>query len=117
MAGNESAAPTVQRSLPGEERTLGAEAGAVTHATGHGEVDHHEAGHDEPVVAPDQLKPPPFRRLTLFAALFTAAVLPVMAFVGNHEGNVEKVWLVSISALILIAIIGDFFLRKAGLRN
>jgi hypothetical protein len=30
---------------------------------------------------------------------------------------VEKVWLVSISALILIAIIGDFFLRKAGLRN
>jgi hypothetical protein len=107
----------VQRSLPGEERTLGAEAGAVTHATGHGEVDHHEAGHDEPVVAPDQLKPPPFRRLTLFAALFTAAVLPVMAFVGNHEGNVEKVWLVSISALILIAIIGDFFLRKAGLRN
>jgi len=117
VAGNESAAPAVQRSLPGEERTLGAEAGAVTHATGHGEVDHHEAGHDEPVVAPDQLKPPPFRRLTLFAALFTAAVLPVMAFVGNHEGNVEKVWLVSISALILIAIIGDFFLRKAGLRN
>lgn len=117
MAGNESAAPTVQRSLPGEERTLGAEAGAVTHATSHGEVDHHEAGHDEPVLAPDQLKPPPFRRLTLFAALFTAAVLPLMAFVGNHEGNVEKVWLVGIAALIVIAIIADYFLRKAGLRN
>jgi hypothetical protein len=117
VAGNESAAPTVQRSLPGEERTLGAEAGAVTHATSHGEVDHHEAGHDEPVVAPDQLKPPPFRRLTLFAALVTAALLPIMAFIGNHEGNVEKIWLVSIAALIVIAIIADYFLRKAGLRN
>lgn len=89
----------------------------LTHPTGHDEVEHHQAGHDEPVVAPDQLKPPPFRRLTLLAALFTAAALPVMAFIGNHEGNVEKVFLVGISALILIAIIGDFFLRKAGLRN
>ena len=70
MAGNQSPAPAeVQRSLQIEERTLGA--GAVAHATGHGEVEHHEAGHDEPVVAPDQLKPPPFRRLTLFAALLT----------------------------------------------
>ncbi|MBX6748312.1 MAG: DUF2631 domain-containing protein [Micromonosporaceae bacterium] len=89
----------------------------MAHATGHGEVEHHEAGHDEPVVAPDQLKPPPFRRLTLFAALLTAVLLPLMAFVGNHQGNVEKVWLVGIAALIVIAIIADFFLRKAGLRN
>jgi hypothetical protein len=89
----------------------------LAHPTGHDEVEHHTAGHDEPVVAPDQLKPQPFRRLTLLAALFTAAVLPLMAFFGNHEGNVEKVFLVSISALILIALIGDFFLRKAGLRN
>jgi hypothetical protein len=89
----------------------------LTHPTGHNEVEHHAADHDEPVVAPDQLKPPPFRRLTLLAALFTAALLPVMAFFGNHEGNVEKIYLVGISALILIAIVGDFFLRKAGLRN
>jgi hypothetical protein len=89
----------------------------LAHPAGHGDVEHHEAGHDEPVVAPDQLKAPPFRRLTLLAALATAAVLPCMAFVGNHEGNVEKVFLVGIAALILIGIIGDFFLRKAGLRN
>jgi Protein of unknown function (DUF2631). len=115
VAGNQSPAPAaVQRSLQSEEPTHGA--GAVAHAT-HAEVEHHEAGHDEPVVAPDQLKPPPFRRLTLFAALFTAAVLPLMAFVGNHEGNVEKIWLVGIAALIVIAIIADYFLRKAGLRN
>lgn len=118
MAGNQSPAPAaVQRSLQSEEPTHGAATGAVAHATGHGEVEHHEAGHDEPVVAPDQLKPPPFRRLTLFAALVTAALLPLMAFVGNHEGNVEKVWLVGIAVLIVVWIIADFFLRKAGLRN
>lgn len=89
----------------------------LTQAAGHEEVEHHKAGHDEPVVAPDQLKPPPFRRLTLLAALFTAAALPVMAYIGNHEGNVEKVFLVGIAALIVIAIVADFFLRKAGLRN
>lgn len=89
----------------------------LAHPTGHDEVEHHKAGHDEPVVAPDQLKPPPFRRLTLLAALFTAVLLPVMAFFGNHQGNVEKVFLVGIAALIVIAVIGDFFLRKAGLRS
>ena len=89
----------------------------LAHPTGHDEVEHHTAGHDEPVVSPDQLKPPPFRRLTLFAALLTAAVLPVMAFFGNHEGSVEKVFLVGIAGLIVLGVIGDFFLRKAGLRS
>jgi hypothetical protein len=116
VAGNQSPA-AVQRSLQSEERTHAAGAPAVAHPAGHGEVEHHEAGHDEPVLAPDQLKPSPFRRLTLLAAWATAAVLPLMAFVGNHEGNVEKVWLVGIAVLIVIAIVGDYFLRKAGLRN
>jgi hypothetical protein len=115
VAGNDTAALAAsQRSLRSEGHASGAE---LAHPTGHGEGEHHAAGHDEPVLAPDQLKPPPFRRLTLFAALFTAVALPLMAFVGNHEGNVEKVWLVGIAVLIVLAIVGDYFLRKAGLRN
>ena len=89
----------------------------LAHPTGHHEVEHHDAEHHDEVYGPDQLKPPPFRRLTLLAALATAAILPIMAFIGNHEGNVEKIWLVGIAALIVLAIIADYFLRKAGLRN
>jgi hypothetical protein len=85
------------------------------HAPDHS--DGHDAGHHEPVVAPDQLKQPPFGRLTVLAAFFTILVLPLMAFVGNHEGNVEKVFLVSIAGLMLFGIIVAFFLKKAGLRN
>jgi Protein of unknown function (DUF2631) len=89
----------------------------LTHPAGHGEVEHHAAGHDEPILSPDQLKPQPFRRLTVFAAFFSAAALVIMAFFGNHQGDTEKVFLVAIAALIVIVVIGDFFLRKAGLRN
>jgi hypothetical protein len=84
---------------------------AVDHSAGHG------AGHDEPVIAPDQLKPTPFKRLIRLAATLTIIVLPVMAFFGNHEGNVEKVFLVGISGLMLLLVIVAFFLKRAGLRN
>jgi len=79
--------------------------------------DHHEAEHHEPVVAPDQLKPPPFRRLVIFSGVLTVLALPLMAFIGNHQGNVEKVFLVGIAGGIVLAGIVGFALKKAGLRN
>jgi hypothetical protein len=88
----------------------------LTHPAGHG-VEHHEGGHDEPVLAPDQVKPLPFRRLTPIAAFVSAALLVIMAFFGNHQGDTEKIYLVGIAAIIVLVVIGDFFLRKAGLRN
>lgn len=87
------------------------------HGGQHGPVEHHEGEHHEPVLAPDQLKPTPFRRLIIVSGLLTVVCLPVMAFVGNHEGNVEKVFLVGIAAVIALAGIVGFFLKKAGLRN
>jgi hypothetical protein len=87
------------------------------HGAGDHGADHHGAAHHEPVVAPDQLKRPPFKRLTILAGLVTICALPLMAFVGNHQGNVEKVILVSIAGLMLLGGIVAFFLKKAGLRN
>jgi len=84
---------------------------AVEHA-GIGEEAHHEA-----VYAPDQLKPSPFLRIARLAAVVVAAGFVVMAFVGNHRGNVEKVFLVGIAALMILWLIMDFFLKKAGLKN
>jgi hypothetical protein len=91
----------------------------LTHAGGHS-AEHsggHAAEHHEPVVAPDQLKPPALRRLTIAAGLVTVLCLPVMALVGNHEGNVEKVWLIGVAGLMVLGGIVAVFLKKAGLRN
>jgi hypothetical protein len=41
----------------------------------------------------------------------------LMAFIGNHQGGVEKIFLVGISAFLLLMLIIDFFLRRAGLRT
>jgi hypothetical protein len=71
----------------------------------------------EQVVAPDQLKPAPFPKLTRFLAVFVSAVLVVMALIGNHRGNVEKVFLIAIAAIMVLAVILDFFLKRAGLKN
>ncbi len=118
MVGNESPAPGASHRSEErrEQQALGAGASDLAHPAGHHEVDH-AAEHHEEVFAPDQLKPAPFRRLTLFAAFATIICLPVMAFVGNHEGNVETVILTGIAGLILLGIIVGFFLRKAGLRS
>ena len=82
-------------------------------------VDAHDTHHDahEEVVAPDQLRRTVSPRLARFGLLFTVIALPVMAFIGNHEGNVEKVFLVAIAGLLLLILIVDFFLRRAGLRS
>jgi hypothetical protein len=85
-------------------------------AVAHSAAEYHEAEHEE-VYSPDQLKPPPFRRLITLATVLTIIVLPLMAFFGNHKGNVEKVILVGIAGLILVGGIGAYFLKKAGLRN
>jgi hypothetical protein len=77
----------------------------------------HGGEHDEPVLAPDQLRPMPFQKLGRVAAVVVAIVLVLMAFFGNHRGNVEKVFLVAIAAIMLFMLIVDFFLKRVGLRS
>ncbi|MFI1989328.1 DUF2631 domain-containing protein [Actinoplanes sp. NPDC020271] len=66
------------------------------------------------VHAPDQLKPTNRRRAQKGAII--SAVVLLMFFWGNQEGNTEKVWLVVIAIGLVAAVIGDVVLRKAGLR-
>lgn len=75
-----------------------------------------EAAHEE-VTSPDQHRPTVSGRAARIGAIVTIIVLPLMAFFGNHEGGIEKVFLVGIAAFLLVMLVADFFLRRAGLRN
>ncbi|HEX8344074.1 MAG TPA: DUF2631 domain-containing protein [Actinoplanes sp.] len=69
---------------------------------------------NDPVIAPDQLKPGS-RKWSTIGAVGSAVILLLM-IIGNHEGNVENVWLISIAALLLIIVGVDAGLRRNGLR-
>ena len=69
---------------------------------------------EEPVYAPDQLKPGN-RKWARRGALGTAVILLLM-FWGNHQGNTENVYL-AVIALILVGIVAlDAVLRRNGLK-
>ena len=71
----------------------------------------------EAVTSPDQHRPTVSGRLARFGALITIIALPAIALIGNHEGSVEKVFLLGIAGFMLLMLIVDFFLRRAGLRS
>ncbi|GAB7050646.1 DUF2631 domain-containing protein [Catenuloplanes indicus] len=69
----------------------------------------------EPVVAPDQLKPGNRRAGRILGVLTILSLLACT--LGNHEGNIENIFLVVIAAGIAVTLIGDVVLRRAGLRE
>ena len=69
----------------------------------------------EPVTAPDQHKPG-HRRLGRIGAVVSALALLAM-LCGNHEGNIENIFLVIGAATLLLIVIGDVVLRRNGLRS
>ena len=72
------------------------------------------AAENEPVYAPDQLKPG--NRKAARRGAIGAAVILLLFLWGNHEGNTENIWIIGI-ALGLLAIVGlDVVLRRNGLR-
>ena len=69
---------------------------------------------EEPVYAPDQLKPG--NRKWARRGALGAAVILLLFLWGNHEGNTENVYLV-VGALLLIGIVAlDTVLRRNGLK-
>ena len=70
--------------------------------------------HHEEVYAPDQLKPGN-RKRAIKGAIISAVIL-LMFFWGNQQGNTEKVWLVVIAIGLIAVVIGDIVLRRSGLR-
>jgi hypothetical protein len=69
---------------------------------------------EEPVYAPDQLKPGN-RKWARRGALGTAVIL-LLFFWGNHEGNTENVYLVVIALMLVGAVALDAVLRRNGLK-
>ncbi len=68
----------------------------------------------DPVYAPDQLKPGN-RKWARRGAIGTALVL-LLFYWGNHEGNTENIW-IAIFALGLIGmVVVDAVLRRNGLK-
>jgi sugar phosphate permease len=68
----------------------------------------------DPVYAPDQLKPGN-RKAARIGALGTAVVL-LLFFWGNHEGNTENIFLVVFALGLVGVVIADVVLRRNGLK-
>jgi len=69
---------------------------------------------EEPVYAPDQLKPGN-RKWARIGAVGTAVILLAM-LIGNHEGNTENVWLIGTALALIGVVIADIVLRRNGLK-
>ena len=69
---------------------------------------------EEPVTAPDQHKPGPTRAARI-GAVATIVIL-LMMLCGNHKGRVEDIFLITTAGLIAAVLVGDWLLRKNGLR-
>ena len=69
---------------------------------------------EEPVYAPDQLKPGN-RKWARIGALGSAAIMLLYLW-GNHEGNTENIYLIVIAVLLIGTLIADSVLRRNGLK-
>lgn len=69
---------------------------------------------EEPVYAPDQLKPGN-RKWARRGALGSAVII-LLFFWGNQEGNTEKIFLVLFALGLVGAVIADTVLRRNGLK-
>ena len=69
---------------------------------------------EEPVYAPDQLKPGN-RKWARRGAIGSAAIMLLYLW-GNHEGNTENIYLVLTALLLVGAVIVDAVLRRNGLK-
>jgi uncharacterized membrane protein YhhN len=71
------------------------------------------AGH-EPVTSPDQQKPGTPRAARVGAVV--VALLLLSCLIGNHKGRIEDIWLILAAGGLILAVVGDWVLRRNGLR-
>ena len=69
---------------------------------------------DEPVLSPDQKKPGTPKAARIGAAV--VALLMLTCLIGNHKGRIEDVFLLVITGGLVLALVGDWVLRRNGLR-
>jgi len=70
---------------------------------------------NEPVTSPDQHKPGPKRAARVGAVVTIVVLLSMLC--GNHHGHVEDIFLIVTAALLAAILVGDWLLRKNGLRS
>ena len=70
---------------------------------------------EEPVYAPDQLKPGS-RKWARIGAIGSAVVILLYLW-GNHEGNTENVFLILTALGLIGAVVFDAVLRRNGLKS
>jgi hypothetical protein len=68
----------------------------------------------EPVTSPDQHKPGHPRAARFGAAVSVLILLSML--IGNHRGRVEDIFLIAGAGLLVLALVGDWVLRRNGLR-
>lgn len=68
----------------------------------------------DPVYSPDQLKPG--NRKWARRGALGSAVIMLLYFWGNQEGNTEKVYLILTAVLLIGAVVVDSVLRRNGLK-
>ena len=68
----------------------------------------------EPVTSPDQHKPGVPKAARVGAAI--SALLLLTCLVGNHKGRIEDIFLISAAGLLVLGLVGDWVLRRNGLR-
>jgi len=69
---------------------------------------------EEEVTSPDQHKPGANRSARVGAVIVVIGLLAMIC--GNHKGRIEDIFLVLTAGLIVAALVGDWVLRKNGLR-
>jgi Protein of unknown function (DUF2631) len=70
---------------------------------------------DEQVTAPDQHKPG-FPKAARIGAVISIVLLLLM-LLGNHRGKVEDLWLLGGAVILAGFLIGDWVMRKNGIRR
>jgi Protein of unknown function (DUF2631) len=69
---------------------------------------------EEEVTSPDQHKPGASRSARVGAVIVIVGLLAMLC--GNHKGRIEDIFLIVTAVLIAGALVGDWLLRKNGLR-
>jgi hypothetical protein len=72
-------------------------------------------GTEDIVTSPDQHKPGP--KKAAYVGAIVSTVILVLMLLGNHRGRVEDLWLLGAAAAIVAVLIGDYILRKNGIKR
>jgi hypothetical protein len=70
---------------------------------------------EESVTSPDQHKPGSRRAARIGAVLVIISLLLMLC--GNHKGHVEDIFLIVSAGVLAAILVGDWLLRKNGLKS